>query len=304
MPRTDLPTRPRRVESCELCGRKDGEKKVWRKILWEEQPYDDCYVDSSFLEQLRTNENVREYDYWGMSKASAAITQQLSLVFIFFAIFVNSREHVWSWQLLAGIDIVVAVSGYFVMFYCAQSELDMWQGVKEGMLFSATLSILSPVLRTLTESYAVDTIWALSVALTGIHLITHDYTYINGTTYKYAGTISLNAAIFTSVLLASLLHSNEQVFSFVLFAIEVFAVSPIAQHNIKKTSEHLHVALALLLFCVALALMWPISPSISVVVFVAVGFITFVCPLWLMHAQEYKNEIQGPWDIAKVEPQQ
>ncbi|RHZ20049.1 hypothetical protein DYB26_005794 [Aphanomyces astaci] len=154
-------------------------------------------------------QNVREYDYWGMSKASAAITQQLSLVFIFFV------RH------------------------------DMWQGVKEGMLFSATLSILSPVLRTLTESYAVDTIWALSVALTGIHLITHDYTYINGTTYKYvlvpcptctsryAGTISLNAAIFTSVLLASLLHSNEQVFSFVLFAIEVFAVSPIAQHNIK-----------------------------------------------------------------------
>ncbi|RLO11194.1 hypothetical protein DYB28_001484, partial [Aphanomyces astaci] len=152
-------------------------------------------------------QNVREYDYWGMSKASAAITQQLSLVFIFF--------------------------------------VHMWQGVKEGMLFSATLSILSPVLRTLTESYAVDTIWALSVALTGIHLITHDYTYINGTTYKYvlvpcptctsryAGTISLNAAIFTSVLLASLLHSNEQVFSFVLFAIEVFAVSPIAQHNIK-----------------------------------------------------------------------
>ncbi|RHY34624.1 hypothetical protein DYB32_000784 [Aphanomyces invadans] len=251
-------------------------------ILWEEQPFDDCYVDSSFLEQLRTN---------GTRTRTSSTVMQYSC-----------------------------------------GDTDMWQGVKEGMLFSATLSILSPVLRTLTESYAVDTIWALSVALTGIHLITHDYTYINGTTYKYAGTISLNAAIFTSVLLASLLHSNEQVFSFVLFAIEVFAVSPIAQHTIKKTSEHLHVALALVLFCVALALMWPISPSISVVVFVAVVFITFVCPLWLMHAQEYKkyvrssparrsppypctrdlhdvsvldgSEIQGPWDIAKVEPQQ
>ncbi|KAH9073851.1 hypothetical protein Ae201684P_003350 [Aphanomyces euteiches] len=275
-------TKSRRTRQCEHCGREeDGEKKkIWRKILWEQQPFEDCYVDSSFLEQLRTNENVREYDYWGMSKASAAITQQLSLVFIFFAIFVNSREHVWSWHLLAAIDVFVALVGYFVMFYCAQPEYVAGQ------------------------SYAVDTIWALSVALTGIHLITHDYTYINGTTFKYAGTISLNAAIFTSVLLASLLHSNEQVFSFVLFAIEVFAVCPIAQHNIKKTSENAHLALALVLFCTALALMWPISPSISVVVFVAVGFITFVCPLWLMHAQEYKNEIQGPWDIAKVEPQQ
>ncbi|OQR97819.1 phosphatidylinositol N-acetylglucosaminyltransferase subunit C [Achlya hypogyna] len=297
--------RPDRKDECHVCGRAGtGGKKVWRKILWEEQPYEDWYVDSSFLEQLRTNENVREYDYWGMTKSSAALTQQMSLVLIFFSIFVNSSKGVWSWHLLAGIDVVVAFMGYAALRSCADTEIDLLQGTKECLLFTATLSILSPVLRTLTESYAADTIWALSISLTGIHLISHDYTYINGTTFKYAGTISLNAAIFTSVLLASLLHSNEQVFSFVLFAIEVFAICPIVQHNIKKASENMHLSLAIVLFGTALLLMWPISPLISVVVFITAGFITFVCPLWLMHAQEYKNEIQGPWDIAQIEPQQ
>ncbi|OQS01945.1 phosphatidylinositol N-acetylglucosaminyltransferase subunit C [Thraustotheca clavata] len=297
--------RQERRDECHVCGRATtGDKKIWRKILWEEQPYEDWYVDSSFLEQLRTNENVREYDYWGMTKSSAALTQQMSLVLIFFAIFVNSSKGVWSWHFLACIDIIVAFMGYGALQSCGDMEIDVLQMTKESLLFTATLSILSPVLRTLTESYAADSIWALSISLTGIHLISHDYTYINGTTYKYAGTIALNAAIFTSVLLASLLHSNEQVFSFVLFAIEVFAICPIVQHNIKKTSESMHLSLTMVLFTTALLLMWPIAPLVSVVVLVTAVFITFVCPLWLMHAQEYKNEIQGPWDIAQIEPQQ
>jgi hypothetical protein len=95
--------------------------KVWRKILYEAQPFEDCYVDSSFLEQLRMNgridadiapsaarsigvtenanvfihvENVREYDYWGMTKSSAAITQQISLVSIFFVRAPSTTSHV------------------------------------------------------------------------------------------------------------------------------------------------------------------------------------------------------------------
>lgn len=47
------------------------------------------------------------------------------------------------------------------------------------LLFCATLSILSPVLRTLTESYADDTIWALAYFLALVHLVTHDYNYVN-----------------------------------------------------------------------------------------------------------------------------
>ena len=29
---------------------------------------------------------------------------------------------------------------------------------------------------------------------------------------------------------------------------------------------------------------------------VAVAFVTFLCPAWLVYVQRYKNEIRGPWD--------
>lgn len=44
------------------------------------------------------------------------------------------------------------------------------------------------------------------------------------------GTLSLNAAIFAAVLLASRLESNEKVFGLVLFALELFAFFPLARY--------------------------------------------------------------------------
>ena len=45
------------------------------------------------------------------------------------------------------------------------------------------------------------------------------------------GTLSLNAAIFAAVLLASRLESNEKVFGLVLFALELFAFFPLARYG-------------------------------------------------------------------------
>lgn len=53
---------------------------------------------------------------------------------------------------------------------------------------------------------------------------------------SFSGTISLNAAIFTAVLLGSRLQSNEHVFAFVLLAIEIFAMFPIFQREVKVRS--------------------------------------------------------------------
>ena len=43
------------------------------------------------------------------------------------------------------------------------------------------------------------------------------------------GTLSLNAAMFAAVLLASRLESNEKVFAIILFALELFAFFPLAR---------------------------------------------------------------------------
>ena len=78
-----------------------------------------------------------------------------------------------------------------------------------------------------------------------IHLYFHDYMYVNGDKKKYIGTysshatrfdapVSLNAAIFAAVLLASRLqYSYKHVFAVVVVAVEMFALFPILRHYIK-----------------------------------------------------------------------
>ncbi|CAH0488084.1 unnamed protein product [Peronospora farinosa] len=276
----------------------------WKKILYAPQPYEDNYVDETFLEQMRTNANVREHDYGGMVRSSAAITQQICAVLIFFSVFEFVCQDAVSAVLLGIIDVFLAVAGFVVLRIHLGLPLHTLDTLSSCLLFCATLSLMSPVLRTLTKSYADDTIWALATFLGLLHLITHDYNYVNSGIGRFSGTISLNAAVFTAVLLGSRLQSNEHVFAFILLAIEIFAMFPIFQREIKRHSERLHLMTTAVLFALSLALTWQLSGLLSVVSGVLVLFLAFVCPLWFMHVQESKNEILGPWDIAHIQPEQ
>ena len=62
---------------------------------------------------------------------------------------------------------------------------DVYVVMSRGVLFAGSLLGLSPVLKTLTQSYSSDTIWALTITLSAIHLIFHDYQFIiNAKTLK------------------------------------------------------------------------------------------------------------------------
>jgi hypothetical protein len=134
------------------------------------------------------------------------------------------------------------------------------------------------------RAYASDSIWALSIILSAVHIALHDYSYVNradtsspNTTCasrrvrsvrpgahhgslarRFKATISLNAAIFVSVLLASRLvvprrlacaaraaldvatatrgqETGVHVFAYIFFAFEVFAGFPVVAFNIKAS---------------------------------------------------------------------
>ena len=105
--------------------------------------------------------------------------------------------------------------------------------MKAGFLFVFTLLGLSPILKTLTADTSDDTIWALSVLFFLGNLLLHDYTCSHTTNIEYPGSLSTNAAIFASVLLASRLPSNGHVFVLMLFAVETFALFPLLRRSIK-----------------------------------------------------------------------
>lgn len=59
---------------------KRAPKPPWRKVLYEQQPYEDNHVDQAFLSKLITNQNVVILEYWEVVKGTYAITMQLSVV--------------------------------------------------------------------------------------------------------------------------------------------------------------------------------------------------------------------------------
>ena len=68
---------------CEFSkGQADATRPPWRKILWEQQPYPDNYVDQTFLASVLTYTDTTQYELLTLIKASAVVTQQLSTVAI------------------------------------------------------------------------------------------------------------------------------------------------------------------------------------------------------------------------------
>jgi len=117
-------------------------------------------------------------------------------------------------------------------------------------------------------------------------------------TKKFEAPISLNAAIFASVLLSSRLESDVHVFAILSFAIELFALFPIMCHYLKAQSTLLSIVMTTCLFVGTSYQLVQISTLIGSVFILAILFITFACPYWLKWIQRYKNEIHGPWDEA------
>jgi len=106
---------------------------------------------------------------------------------------------------------------------------------KGAVLFFLTLLGLTPILKTLTEETSKDTIWALTVILFLANLAFHDYGSGNRRNIKYPGSLSTNAAIFASVVLASRFKTNLHVFGLMSFAVEWFALFPMLRRQVKVT---------------------------------------------------------------------
>uniref|UniRef100_A0ACD5XUS4 Uncharacterized protein n=1 Tax=Avena sativa TaxID=4498 RepID=A0ACD5XUS4_AVESA len=169
-----------------------------------------------------------------------------------------------------------------------------------------SLYVLAPICHTLTRSISSDSIWALAVFLLLVHLFLHDY---SGSTIRPPGAlnnpkltsnISLNASIVASVLVASRLPSWLHVFAIMLFSLQVFLFAPLVTFCVKKYSRRLHLAFSFALMIMTLSVTYELHGMLFILLLALVVFISLVCPYWLIRIQEYKFEINGPWDEAKL----
>lgn len=183
--------------------------------------------------------------------------------------------------------------------------------IKSALLIYSTLLGLSPILKSLTLSTSNDSIWAMSFWLLAINIFFFDYS--GGVGAKFHASLSTNAALMASTVLASRLPSTKQVFSLTLFSIEIFGLFPVFRRYVRHRSWKLHAVSTIVLVLGASFGMgvvlgddgateeWPWKRGL---VGMAVGVLIAVlatggCSWWLIGLQKYKNEIRGPWDPAR-----
>ncbi|EPE05549.1 phosphatidylinositol n-acetylglucosaminyltransferase subunit c [Ophiostoma piceae UAMH 11346] len=184
--------------------------------------------------------------------------------------------------------------------------------IKSAVLIYFTLLGLSPILKSLTRSTSSDSIWAMSLWLLAINIFFFDYSGVWVGAHKFpVASLSTNAALMASTVLASRLPSTGQVFSLTLFSIEVFGLFPVFRRYARHCSWRYHVGLTVLLVLgagagVGIIVTSPgdgypwrsaIGGAVIAVLLAAVGM--GGCSWWLIGLQKYKNEIYGPWDPAR-----
>ncbi|EKX34690.1 hypothetical protein GUITHDRAFT_119124 [Guillardia theta CCMP2712] len=298
----------------------------WERVLWKKQPYEDNYVDRTFLESLVTNANFHAYDAWQITKDSVVVSQHLAgtVLFLGIAYLTNYRSLDLSYML--ALDIVLGAAGCMAMLLAwlshnGKTELrDLsfpasmlfhvggltWDNIillvplygRATFLFIVALCILSPILRTLTLTISDDTVAVMAITFLSVNLLCHDYRWVNGRSSAFGGSVSLNAAMFVSVILASRASSNLHVALLMCCAVEVFALAPRVYRQVKLSSEVAHGIVTSCLVLISLALLFHISPLLGTIFGFFVFFITWICPLTFLYIQRYKNKINGPWDEA------
>lgn len=272
----------------------------WEKVLWKAQNFPDNYTDHTFLQELVINADVPKRDYWRVALGSAAVTQQLCTVVAAVATPVHLRRGTFGPHEVLAVCALLLLAGYGVCGAIGGHVLggSLGRGLRQCALLTGGVFLLSPLYRSLMRTISEDSIIALTVMLLVVHLYLHDYNFVNTVTDKLIGAVSLGAAVFASVLIASGLPSETDVFVHVLLSLELYLLSPFMRRYIRQASVAAHVAITASMFCISTLLLLPLSPNLTIVFTFAVVFISFLSPRWLVRIHKFKAKINGPWDEA------
>lgn len=270
--------------------------------------FDDNHTDESFLEDMVMNANVVKRDMLKVMLDSVSISQYVCIVALVVLVWTHTLGSTINEKSLLLLDVSLLGSYFFVILLTTEmlSFNLLINYVLRISFFITGLYVLSPIYHTLTRSISSDSIWALAASLVIVHLFLHDY---SGSTVKAPGSlespnftsnISLNASIVASLLIASRLPSRLHVFAIVLFSLQVFLFAPLVTYSIKRYSFRLHLCFSSGLMAFTLAFVYRLHSLVFVVLLGVLIFVSVVAPYWLIRIQEYKFEINGPWDEAKL----
>lgn len=170
--------------------------------------------------------------------------------------------------------------------------------MRQVALLTAGVYLLAPTYGTLSKTISTDTIVAVSTLLLLLHLLLHDYGFVNDQAGRLQGVASMGAAVFASVLLASRLQTDMRVFSHLTHSLTLFMLTPFLRRYVRRLSFGLHVAVTVGVAAMTTAMMARVSLLATGAHLAACVFVCFGAPAWLVRIQKFKAQINGPWDEA------
>lgn len=265
----------------------------WKKNLYENHGLPDNYTDITFLEQLRKNIKLNNVTVTQAISLGAEIVIRMNIVILFVIIFIwlNNEWTTPSFIFISG--VVFTIVGYLIYSSKVVNTIARFtKDSKTVFLFLIFGYILSPILKTLTETISTDTIYAMAILMFLVHLIFSKY----GTAQiSLSESLSKTSSILGSLMLASRLATAMHAFALLTVAVQCFVLLPflLSELNMKMVVSSIFT-FSTLYFLLS------ISHTLAYVFVIAIGFIEFVCPLWYVRCQKYKDNIYGPWDEAVI----
>lgn len=267
----------------------ETERKPWRKNLYENEDYPDNYTDESFLDELKKNLYIRKVTFKEACFGAGLLSQQICIVVIFACTYVYLYNE-W----IDPVNLIIytnaeLLAGYCVLFY---GNYNFRKTCRTSCIYAVCSFLLSPILKTLTETIDTDTIYSTTVIMMLIHLIFFDY---GVPALIVSSSLSLNAAIFGAVCLASRLPSYVSVTAFVHVTVQCFALAPLFLTKLGFSIYNLIFIISITAF-----ILYTISGIMTVLFFSVIFFINVICPYLFIKWYSYKENIYGPWDEAVI----
>jgi len=277
---------------------KSGE--VWQKVLFHRPNNfpDNFTPDECFLAAIKRNQNLHKYTFQQCFLGACQVALQMSMVLFFTMAYVASNENSKNSNHILSLAAISSTVGYFCLrfqgneIFTIASYLKDLQHVSIFLFYSFSFS---PVLYKLTDTISTDTIHTTAGIMLFIHLMFHNYGLEKAAVVSNA--LSLNAAIFASVCLASRLASSYDAFVLLTFSVVAFVLFPIFRFRLNGLM--LLCLTFLSIFCSVMITAKIYTPWAGAFASLAFFMVIGISPCLFVRWQNFKHTIHHPqWDEA------
>lgn len=261
----------------------------WQKTLYGNDGYADNYTDKSFLQDLQFNKLVRHFSYAEAIAGAARLNHQISSCCLFLSIFQTMYAQRVRPETVFVYSTAATLLGY-ALYIGRVPATNIRDNVSTVLAVLVSGYILAPMMHTLTDSISTDTIFTLTLCVLVVHLLFFDYGL---PAFVASKAVSLNAALFASICLASRLPTAFDAFTLLCVAAEFFVLFP----RLVDVGWRASLVLPMMALCV-----WTLYDQPVVLGLYAVGcvLVNAVCPAVFVFMQQFKHTKHGPWDEAIV----